>query len=114
MSELNESAKALTKAMYHLRTGKEYLEVFKIDAEKKNINNVRGWVNKLNFIENDVFSLLSEESREHFRQEIKRGDVLFLDAISMKWLELSENQRALMEELVDGLIKKNNEQNKAA
>lgn len=111
---MNESAKALTKAMYHLRTGKEYLEVFKIDCEKHAVGNCRNWINKLNFIENDVMSLLSEESREHFRQEIKRGDILFHSSISMKWLELTENQRGLMEELVDGMIKKNNEQNKAA
>lgn len=109
---MTESAKALTRAMYHLKTGKEYLEVFKLDCEsspetRHAAHHCRSWVNKLNFIENDAMFLMTEESREHFRQEIKRGDVLFLSSLSEQLLMLDERQRAMVEDLVTAMVKGN-------
>jgi hypothetical protein len=102
---MTEQAKAFTKAMYHLRTAKEYLEVFKIEADKANVHNVRGWINKLNFIENDASSIMTAESRDHFRKEIKQGDILFHSNISTLLLHLDDKQRLLVEDLVNAMIK---------
>jgi|GEM_PF-3374448 len=91
--------------MYHLKTGKEYLEAFRLSCEGYSKHQCNTWISKLNYVENDVFSILTEESREHFRREIKQGDILFFASIGEKFLHLSEQQRTMVEDLVDALIK---------
>lgn len=102
---MTERVKALTKAMYHMAHAKLYFEAFKIEAEKVGRHNVRNWLNKISFIENDAMSIMSDDSRSYFRQEIMRGDVLFFGEVAEKFIHLTDQQRLLIEDLVNAMIK---------
>lgn len=98
MSEL------LTKGCYHLHIGKQYLEAFHVE-NIGNKNQSRNWLNKIQFVEDDVLAALTPEGREACRREIKQGDTLFFASINEKYMQLNADQRSLLETLADAMLK---------
>lgn len=106
MIEPTESEKSLTRGMYHLRTARDYLDVFKIDCNQNGKVMVNGWINKINYILSNVRVVIREENRNYFDKEIMNpNDILFFGSIADKFFHLTDQQRLLIEDLVDSFIR---------
>jgi DNA-binding MarR family transcriptional regulator len=84
---------------------KQYMEVFKLECKQGAKNHAMSWVNKLKFLEDDILSAITPESRERFRQEIKQGDTLFFDSMFELLIHLTPEQRETIEEVVKRVAK---------
>mgnify|MGYP000039933339 CR=1 FL=1 len=105
MSDRNITTESLTKACYHLKLSKEYMDDFYRGCRQEAKNRASGWVNRLNFVITDVRAALTPEARERFDQEITTGDILFTQSISEKWIQLTPQQRELLETMAEAMIK---------
>lgn len=105
-------SKSLTEGSYFLNIAIQYFKNFAVECKSKYNHNIQkgispkadAWLNKLNFVENDVFCSITEKSRERFRSEIKNGDNLYFQDILVKLAALSIENRELIEKIVDRII----------
>ena len=96
---------SITQGSYFLNIALQYFKNFEKDCKMGAKLRAKSWVQKIEYVENDVMAAITPESREVFRQEIKSGDTLFFQAINEKYLMLTPQQRDTIEAIIDLVIK---------
>lgn len=102
----------LAKALHNINNAKCYLdEVKRISVtEAKSI--FSSYINKCDWIINDLKSRLNRESIDAFNKDLE--DSLFFEAIQDKLIRLDGKTRGVVENYIDELIKKVNESSKTS
>ena len=90
----------LAKGLYHIQIAKDYYEMLK-NAKAAGVNN---WLNKLNYLTNDVLTRLTKENADWFREEVIKGDNIFFDAVSEKLMHLNPKQKEQIELIVNSMV----------
>lgn len=94
---------SLAKGLHHLNIAKQYFEDVKIDCTGELKNTFSGYINRCDWILNNIFDKLSDEKRKIYKEEL--SDSLSIDAINDQLMMLDNEQRALIESLLDDIVK---------
>ena len=98
--------RSLTKAIFLMALSKQYLEDYKRDCVQQDKYLVSGWIRKIESGLNDIYSIMTPESREQYLKEVKCAeDILAWDAIFGLTLMMDNNQRELFETIGNGIVK---------
>ncbi len=103
----NTKNSSFRKAFYHLKMAETYFDDEARERPMKLSGDVSKKYNtKLKWIFNDFNTdiRLPKSAQEEFKNELN-GDIMFFDSISRKSLELSEKQRAVVENIIDCVLK---------
>ena len=95
----------LAKALHYVSISKQYFEMIALGYERGAKVLMSLYANKMQWIINDIYDRLSEESRKFYKESLIKGDTVFMDAMSDKLLQLSEQQKQVIEAIVDNFIK---------
>ena len=105
MEERKIQTESLTKSVYYLFLSIQFMEDFKRSCRQEAKYNAGRWVDRLLALKNDVYNSLTPESRERFLEEITANpDPLFSQSISELWIQMSNEQRELLERLANGVL----------
>lgn len=63
------------------------------------------WLDKGTWLMKDIYSVMTPESKEIFKREVQKGDIMFHPAISEKLMKMDESQREFVETVCDMLLK---------
>ena len=94
----------LAKGLYHIQIAKEYYEMLRLDAKYSAKDFLNNWINKLEFLTNDVLTRLSKENAEWFRNEVVKGDNIFFDAVAEKLMHLNPEQKSQIELIINAMV----------
>lgn len=94
---------SLAKGLHHLNIAKQYFEDVKMGCVGEVKNTFNGYVNKCNWILNNVFDKLDDEKRKIYKEEL--SDSLGIDAINDQLMMLDNTQRTQIEEMLDAIVK---------
>lgn len=94
---------SLAKGLHHLNIAKQYFEDVKMGCVGDVKNTFNGYVNKCDWILNNVFDKLSNEKRKIYKEEL--SDSLSLDSINDQLMMLDTTQRSQIEELLEAIVK---------
>jgi hypothetical protein len=94
---------SLAKGLHHMNIAKQYFEDFKMSCKGDIKNTVNGYVNKCNWVLNDIYDRLGETTRKVYREEM--SDSLSLDSISDKLMILDNAQRLEIEDILEAITK---------
>lgn len=105
MSKTNfsDTTYSLAKALHSIHMAKWYLEDVRIDTHgdvKAIFNN---YINKCDFILNNIRDRLKPENKKALQEEMK--DTLMLDSILDKLMYIDTKQREFIEDLLQSMIK---------
>jgi hypothetical protein len=89
---------SLAKGLHHINIAKQYFEDVKIGCTGDLKNTFNGYINKCDFILNNIYDKLSQERRDIFKKEL--SDSLCLDAINDQLMMLDIEQRNEIELLM--------------
>ena len=94
-----DSSYSVLKALHHIKIAMEYFDDvskgYKGDAKQLMLS----YANKCNWIMNDIRLRIPREMMDSIDADMR--DSLFLDAIEDKVIHLTENQKELIEQVVD-------------
>ena len=102
--KLQDNNYYLAKGLYHIQIAKDYYEMLKLDTNYTAKSFLNNWLNKLNFLTNDVLTRLTKENAEWFREEVIKGDNIFFDAVSEKLMHLNPKQKEQIELIVNSMV----------
>jgi hypothetical protein len=94
----------LAKGLYHIRIAKDYYEMLRVESSFAVKQMLSLYINKLQWLIDDIYVRLSEENRQEFKKELIKGDVIFFDAIGEMLIHLSQDKRAMVEDFVKALL----------
>ena len=94
---------SLAKGLHHLNIAKQYFEDVKMGCVGEVKNTFNGYVNKCDWILNNVFDKLSDEKRKIYKEEL--SDSLSIDSINDQLMLLDNTQRSQIEELLEAIVK---------
>jgi hypothetical protein len=94
---------SLAKGLHHINIAKQYFEDFRMSCKGDIKNTVNGYINKCDWILNDIYDRLGEQTRKVYKEEL--SDSLSLDSINDKLMILDNAQRLELEEMLDAIIK---------
>jgi hypothetical protein len=94
---------SLAKGLHHLNIAKQYFEDVKLGCTGDVKNTFNGYVNKCDWILNNVFDKLSNEKRKIYKEEL--SDSLSIDSINDQLMMLDNTQRSQIEELLEAIVK---------
>jgi len=94
---------SLAKGLHHLNIAKQYFEDVKLGCTGDVKNTFNGYVNKCDWILNNVFDKLSNDKRKIYKEEL--SDSLSLDSINDQLMMLDNTQRSQIEELLEAVVK---------
>jgi len=94
---------SLAKGLHHLNIAKQYFEDVKLGCTGDVKNTFNGYVNKCDWILNNVFDKLSPDRRKIYKLEL--SDSLSIDAINDQLMMLDIEQRAEIEEMLEAILK---------
>jgi len=94
---------SLAKGLHHLNIAKQYFEDVKLGCTGDVKNMFNGYINKCDWILNNVFDKLSPDRRKIYKEEL--SDSLSIDAINDQLMMLDNAQRAEIEEMLDAILK---------
>jgi len=94
---------SLAKALHHINIAKQYFEDFRMGCKGELKNSVNGYINKCDFILNNIFDRLGEQTRKIYKEEM--SDSLGLDSINDKLMILDNAQRLELEDMLDAITK---------
>ena len=94
---------SLAKGLHHINNAKQYFEDVKIGCTGDLKNTFNGYINKCDYILNNIFDKLGEDTRKVYKKEL--SDSLGLDAINDQLMMLDGNQRIQVEELLEAIVK---------
>lgn len=94
---------SLAKGLHHINIAKQYFEDFKMGCKTEIKNSVNGYINKCDWILNDIFDRLGEHTRKVYREEM--SDSLNLESITDKLMVLDNDQRVEIEDMLDAITK---------
>jgi len=99
----NKDTFSLAKALHHINIAKQYFEDFRMGCTGELKNSVNGYINKCDFILNNIFDRLGEQTRKVYKEEM--SDSLSLDSINDKLMVLDNNQRLELEDMLEAITK---------
>jgi hypothetical protein len=94
---------SLAKGIHHINIAKQYFEDVKFSASTTAKNIFNSYIQKCDWMLNDIKGRLDDSGRKTFIQELE--DSLTFDAINEGLIHLSVEQRAVIENLVNAMIK---------
>ena len=94
---------SLAKGLHHLNIAKQYFEDVKMGCVGDVKNTFNGYVNKCDWILNNVFDKLDDEKRKIYKEEL--SDSLSIDSINDQLMMLDNTQRNQIEELLEAILK---------
>jgi hypothetical protein len=94
---------SLAKGLHHINIAKQYFEDVKIDCTGDLKNTFNGYINKCDFILNNIFDKLNEETRKVYKEEL--SDSLGIDHINDQIMRLDNDQRSQLENILDNIVK---------
>lgn len=94
---------SLAKGLHHINIAKQYFEDFKLGCTGDTKNTFTGYINKCDYILNNIFDKLSERNRKIYREEM--SDSLSIESINDKLMALDNNQRLELEDMLEAIIK---------
>jgi hypothetical protein len=94
---------SLAKGLHHLNIAKQYFEDVKLGCTGDVKNTFNGYVNKCDWILNNVFDKLDNEKRKIYKEEL--SDSLSIDSINDQLMMLDNTQRSQIEELLEAIVK---------
>jgi hypothetical protein len=94
---------SLAKGLHHLNIAKQYFEDVKLGCTGDVKNTFNGYINKCNFILNNVFDKLGPDTRKIYKEEL--SDSLSIDSINDQLMMLDNTQRSQIEELLEAIVK---------
>ena len=94
---------SLAKGLHHLNIAKQYFEDVKLGCTGDVKNTFNSYVNKCDWILNNVFDKLSNEKRKIYKEEL--SDSLSIDSINDQLMMLDNTQRSQIEELLEAIVK---------
>lgn len=94
---------SLAKGLHHLNIAKQYFEDVKMGCVGDVKNTFNGYVNKCDWILNNVFDKLDNEKRKIYKEEL--SDSLSIDSINDQLMMLDTTQRSQIEELLEAILK---------
>lgn len=94
---------SLAKGLHHINIAKQYFEDVKIGCTGDLKNTFSGYINKCDWILNNILHKLGDKTREIYKTEL--SDSLGIDAINDKLMVLTNDQRNEIEDYLNKLIK---------
>lgn len=95
---MSNGSKSLTAATYHLHFAKEYLQDFRRQQEDSGVKyRANQWVQKCEYLLNNVYDSFTVKSKELFKEQITNGDPLFFGDITEKLQRMTQEQREFVE-----------------
>ena len=94
---------SLAKGLHHINIAKQYFEDFRMGCTGDIKNTVNGYINKCDWILNNIFDKLGEQTRKVYKEEL--SDSLSIDAINDKLMILDNAQRLEIEDMLDAITK---------
>lgn len=94
---------SLAKGLHHINIAKQYFEDVKIGCTGDLKNTFSGYINKCDWILNNILHKLGDKTREIYKTEL--SDSLGIDAINDKLMVLNNDQRNEIEDYLNKLIK---------
>lgn len=94
---------SLAKGLHHINIAKQYFEDVKIGCTGDLKNAFNGYINKCDFILNNIFDKLNEETRKVYKEEL--SDSLGIDHINNQIMRLDNDQRSQLENILDNIVK---------
>jgi hypothetical protein len=94
---------SLAKGLHHINNAKQYFEDVKMGCSGDLKNTFNGYINKCDYILNNIFDKLGESTRKVYKKEL--SDSLGLDAINDQLMMLDNDQRTQVEELLEAIVK---------
>jgi len=94
---------SLAKGLHHINMAKQYFEDVKIGCTGTIKNTFSGYVNKCDFILNNIYDKLGPETRKSYKEEM--SDSLGIDHINDQLMRLDNEQRHQIEEIIDNVVK---------
>ncbi len=105
MENFKDQTYDLAKALHYVSIAGKYFEMIAVGYEKGAKQLMGLYSNKMKWVINDIYDRLSDDSRKFYKESLIKGDTVFLDAISNKFLHLSEEEKNVVEAIVDNIIK---------
>ena len=94
---------SLAKGLHHINMARQYFDDVKRDCTGDLKNTFNGYILKCDFIINNVFDKLGDETRKIYKEEL--SDSLGIDHINDQLMFLDNDQRAQVEEIIDTIVK---------
>jgi hypothetical protein len=95
----------LAKSLYHISIAKQYFEMIQVD-KTYNIKALFGqYINKLDYIVNNIYDRLSDDGRKFYSDSVIHGDTVFHSHVSELLLHVPEQQKPLVESIIVALVK---------
>ena len=94
---------SLAKGLHHINMAKQYFEDVKMGYKGELKNMFTAYINKCDWILNNIFDKLSETTRAIYREEL--SDSLAIDHMNDQLMKLDNEQRAQLEEIIDTIAK---------
>ena len=94
---------SLAKGLHHLNIAKQYFEDVRMGCTGEVKNMFNGYINKCDWILNNVFDKLSNEKRKIYKEEL--SDSLAIDAINDQLMMLDNAQRTEIEKMLEAILK---------
>jgi hypothetical protein len=94
---------SLAKGLHHINIAKQYFEDFKMGCVGDMKNTVNSYINKCDWVLNNIFDKLGEQTRKVYKEEL--SDSLSLESINDKLMILDNVQRLEIEDMLDAITK---------
>lgn len=94
---------SLAKGLHHINIAKQYFEDFRMSCTGDIKHTVNGYINKCDFILNNIFDKLGEQTRKVYKEEL--SDSLSIESINDKLMILDNAQRLEIEDMLDAITK---------
>ena len=97
---------SLAKGLHHINIAKQYFEDVKIGCTGTLKNTFGSYINKCDFILNNIYDKLGTETRRVYKEEMV--DSLALDAINDQLIMMDNDQRLKVEDVINAIGKGKN------
>lgn len=94
---------SLAKGLHHINMAKQYFEDVRIGCTGDLKNTFNGYINKCDWILNNVFDKLGPDTRKIYKEEL--SDSLGIDHINDQLMRLDNDQRSEFENILDNIVK---------
>lgn len=96
---------SLTQGIYNLKLSIEMMDDYRRDCTQFEKHQAGMWVEKLKMVLNSVYNAMTPKSKALFEREITGNDIFVYPSIAEKLLMLSPEQRELIEQKCDELLR---------
>ena len=100
-----DSTYDLAKALHHVSISKQYFEMIGAGYHKGAKDLMNLYARKQDWLIKDIYDRLSDESRQFYKESLIAGDTVFASYISEQLLLINEQDKKVVEFIVDCLVK---------